>query len=170
MVEENTRTLCYIKDLLNNATGTLSRKELEYSPGHTGQFHNFEVAASVTGLSNHACLAGFALKHIASVLDLVEGRLEPTTPMVMEKFGDLTNYIILSAAMEKMMSPEDIIAYIECAPWSLYISEVYTAPPLVGAEFAQHLYKLLSGGEVYRELSESIARLAVLATTLPELI
>lgn len=79
-------------------------KGAEYSPGDGDRLHNFNRAAAVVGTTPESALVGMWVKHLVSVLDLVDGigRGElPTTARVDEKLGDTINYAILLEAMVK---------------------------------------------------------------------
>ena len=83
---------------LEQIRSVLSSKAKEYA--HVGdRLFNFKVAARIHGCTPEQALWGMAMKHLVSVMDLVEGRLEPTPEMVNEKIGDLVNYLILLEAV-----------------------------------------------------------------------
>ena len=76
----------------------LSSKAEEYST-EGNRFHNFDVGARILDSTPEEALQGMMLKHIVSVLDLVqwadtnEDRL--TEKVIDEKIGDTINYLIL---------------------------------------------------------------------------
>lgn len=78
---------------------TLSGKAKEYAIGD--RLYNFKRAAKITSTTPQQALLGMFMKHLVSVLDLVEGGIEPTEYMVNEKIGDAINYLILLEAIFK---------------------------------------------------------------------
>jgi hypothetical protein len=84
------KTLDEIKKVLGN-------KAKEYSTHD--RLYNFKAAARVLNTSPKKALWGMALKHLISVIDIVED-IRPITPSVInEKIGDLINYLILLKAL-----------------------------------------------------------------------
>ena len=76
----------------------LCEKAKEYA--HEGdRLYNFKVAASFTKGSLRKALWGMALKHLVSVIDIVENNLPNEAKVVDEKVGDLINYLILLEAV-----------------------------------------------------------------------
>lgn len=67
--------------------------------GETDRLYNFKRAAQITGETPEKALMGMFMKHLVSVFDLVEGKLERTPIMVGEKIGDAINYLILLEAL-----------------------------------------------------------------------
>jgi hypothetical protein len=78
---------------------TLSGKAKEYAIGD--RRYNFKRAAKIAGNTPQQALLGMFMKHLVSVLDLIEGSIEPTEYMVNEKIGDAINYLILLEAIFK---------------------------------------------------------------------
>ena len=76
----------------------LGQKAGEYAQDGDRLF-NFRLAAKINGQTMPQALWGMATKHLVSVMDLVEGRLQPTPEIVEEKCTDLVNYIILLSAV-----------------------------------------------------------------------
>jgi hypothetical protein len=76
----------------------LGQKAGEYAQDGDRLF-NFRLAAKINGHTMPQALWGMATKHLVSVMDLVEGRLQPTPEIVEEKCTDLVNYIILLSAV-----------------------------------------------------------------------
>ena len=76
----------------------LGNKAKEYAL-NGDRLHNFKVAAQINGESQARALWGMATKHLVSVIDLIEGRLEPTEHLINEKIGDMINYLILLEAI-----------------------------------------------------------------------
>lgn len=83
---------------LEKINNTLAAKSKEYAHGDE-RLHNFKTAARIKGETPAQALWGMAVKHLVSVDDLVQGRLEPTAKMVDEKVGDMINYLILLEAV-----------------------------------------------------------------------
>lgn len=79
--------------------GTLGSKAKEYAIGD--RLYNFKRAAEIGRTTPAKALCGMMMKHIVSVIDLIEGSTEPTEHMVNEKVGDAINYLILLEAVFK---------------------------------------------------------------------
>lgn len=62
------------------------------------RLHNFNRGAEISGKSREAVLFGFALKHLISILDMIDavdkGKI-PTQDMLNEKVGDMGTYMAL---------------------------------------------------------------------------
>lgn len=76
----------------------LLAKAKEYATNED-RLHNFNKAAGITGECREKALFGFALKHLVSVMDMIDehnksGEL-PTQAILDEKFGDLGAYIAI---------------------------------------------------------------------------
>lgn len=78
----------------------LGNKAKEYAQDDD-RLYNFKIAARTKGETPEKALWGMAVKHLVSVMDLVDGKLESTPPMVDEKVGDMINYLILLEAILK---------------------------------------------------------------------
>jgi len=87
-----------LQSRLSCIQSTLAGKAKEYAGGGD-RLHNFKVAARISGKSPEEALQGMMLKHLVSVFDLIEDRLENTSAMVNEKIGDTINYLILLEAV-----------------------------------------------------------------------
>lgn len=83
---------------------TLLCKGREYS-NSKDRFHNFGVAARIANESQEKALFGMALKHLVSIIDIIENieikRQYPSDDLLKEKCGDLINYIIMLEIMIK---------------------------------------------------------------------
>jgi hypothetical protein len=77
----------------------LGNKAKEYAIGD--RLYNFKRAAEILRVKPQEALLGMLMKHLVSVLDLVEGSIPPTEYMVNEKIGDAINYLILLEAIFK---------------------------------------------------------------------
>jgi hypothetical protein len=90
-----------IENRLLESRRILVEKAKEYAKGDDDRLHNFNRAAEITGQSRERCLFGFALKHLVSVMDIIEdidkGNI-PTHELTSEKIGDLVNYLLLLEA------------------------------------------------------------------------
>jgi hypothetical protein len=84
---------------------TLSGKAKEYAIGD--RLYNFKRAAQIGQTTSAHALFGMFSKHLVSVIDLIEGNLEPTEYMVNEKIGDAINYLILLEAIFKEQNEVD---------------------------------------------------------------
>jgi len=56
---------------------------------------NFKNGASISGWSNEQVLFGYLLKHLTSIIDMVNSGKKFTRDLWLEKTGDITNYLIL---------------------------------------------------------------------------
>ena len=88
-----------IEDRLASIKHVLGSKAREYAIGD--RLYNFKRAGKILRTTPQKALAGMFVKHLVSVLDLVEGSLEPTEYMIEEKIGDAINYLILLEAVLK---------------------------------------------------------------------
>ena len=93
------------REILSGRVGqieaTLDAKGREYATG-TDRLHNFKVAARITGETPAQVCVGFMVKHLVSVLDLVQADAHGTVAakaVVDEKIGDAINYLILLEAI-----------------------------------------------------------------------
>jgi hypothetical protein len=75
-------------------TAVLARKSKEYS-SEDDRFHNFKRAAVILETTQEKALAGMLVKHMVSVLDIVNNPDKFTANAVDEKIGDSINYLIL---------------------------------------------------------------------------
>jgi hypothetical protein len=87
-----------VENRILNIRKVLLAKAKEYAT-EDNSFHNFDVAARIINKTPEQALQGMMLKHIVSVLDLVEWT-ETNTNMLTEKIidekiGDTINYLIL---------------------------------------------------------------------------
>lgn len=81
----------------------LASKGKEYS-SNSDRLHNFKVAAQMDTKNEtpERALIGMLKKHLVSVFDIVdsiEAGIVPSQELCDEKFGDLTNYVILLEAI-----------------------------------------------------------------------
>jgi hypothetical protein len=76
----------------------LQVKAFEYAQDGD-RLYNFKVVARINNTTPEEALWGMAMKHVVSVIDLIEGRLERSEKKVDEKIGDLINYLILLEAL-----------------------------------------------------------------------
>jgi|GEM_PF-1541198 hypothetical protein len=79
---------------------TLLKKAREYAT-EDERLANFKRGASLLNTSSAKIAMGYGLKHLISVIDMVEGRLPATEEMFDEKFGDALNYLVLLEACLK---------------------------------------------------------------------
>lgn len=100
-----------LKERIRNIERVLKAKSEEYALGGD-RLHNFKTAAAMGQTTQVKALWGMAMKHLVSVVDLVEGRLPASAYFVNEKVGDLINYLILleAALLEPLRSPDEQIA------------------------------------------------------------
>lgn len=86
-----------LKARIEQIQKVLGAKAKEYALGGD-RLHNFKTAAAIARSTAPKALWGMAMKHLVSVVDLVEERLPVTEYFVNEKIGDLINYLILLEA------------------------------------------------------------------------
>jgi hypothetical protein len=75
----------------------LAGKAKEYAKGD--RLYNFKRAAKILNSTPESALLGMLMKHLVSVIDLVEGEDSPELDLVNEKIGDAINYLILLEAI-----------------------------------------------------------------------
>lgn len=63
------------------------------------RLHNFKAGASISGRTLSQVCAGYALKHIVSVLEMAEGKRPVSRAIIDEKIGDAINYLFLIEAL-----------------------------------------------------------------------
>jgi len=85
---------------LSSIATTLGSKAKEYAQDDD-RLYNFKVAARINNETPAKALWGMATKHLVSVTDLVNAKLDNKTGMVDEKIGDMINYLILLEAILK---------------------------------------------------------------------
>ena len=87
-----------IEQRFEKARATFQVKAEEYAT-IDNRLHNFDVAARILDVTPEQALQGMMMKHIVSVLDLIEwtsSKPEKLTNQVIdEKLGDTINYLIL---------------------------------------------------------------------------
>ena len=88
------RRIKLIKHVLDYKSADYSREK--------DKLHNFKRAAKILGVTPEKALLGMYIKHLTSVLDIVDdieqGKL-PTEDILEEKIGDSINYHILLEAL-----------------------------------------------------------------------
>ena len=93
----------HITNMLQHCENVLTTKHKEYATDD--HFHNFNVAASLQGVTSQQALIGMMDKHVVSVHDLVNDHAEGrkiSTEMWQEKIGDNINYLLILWAMVNM--------------------------------------------------------------------
>lgn len=87
-----------IQKHLGTIENNLLAKAKEYAVDGD-RLHNFNRGASITGECREKVLFGFALKHLVSVIDMIDNIQDkdavPSQHMLDEKVGDLGTYIAL---------------------------------------------------------------------------
>ena len=76
----------------------LKQKAKEYATDKS-RFHNFNVAARVANTTPEKALYGMMMKHLVSVMDIIEAPERFSPAHMDEKLGDLINYLILLEGM-----------------------------------------------------------------------
>lgn len=82
---------------------TMETKNIEYAPSED-VLHNFNKGSQLSGKIREEVLWGFALKHLISLMDIIDELNIPTFPSIEkleEKTTDLINYLILLEACIK---------------------------------------------------------------------
>lgn len=90
----------YLEQRLQRITDTLDKKAEEYAY-IDNVFVNFEDGANITGDCREKVMFNYMLKHLVSVIHIVNDAdtyTYPTKEVIKEKFGDLINYLILIEA------------------------------------------------------------------------
>ena len=87
-----------LDERLKKIKDTLSLKASGYA-FNSDRLHNFKVAGQISDQPPTKALWGMAMKHLVSITDLIEGRLENNRGNVDEKIGDMINYLILLEAL-----------------------------------------------------------------------
>lgn len=79
----------------------LINKAKEYAKGDN-KMHNFDKASQITGECREKALFGFFLKHLVSVIDIIDDMNKntyiPSKELTDEKIGDAINYLLLLEA------------------------------------------------------------------------
>ena len=95
--EQNEVADCVEKRVLKIREVLKAKAEMYASSGN--RLHNFDFAARILNCTPEQALQGMMMKHIVSVLDLIEwSETMPsriTEPLIEEKIGDTINYLIL---------------------------------------------------------------------------
>lgn len=93
-----------VENRIESIRKILTKKAEEYA-SEEDRLHNFTMAALIENTTKEKALWGMAMKHLISVIDLIDnsGNEEklPTKEIVEEKAGDLINYLILLEAVIK---------------------------------------------------------------------
>ncbi len=87
--------------ILARARQSLSSKGHEYST-EEDKLHNFKRAAQILGVTTEQALMGMYIKHLVSVLDMIDNinkGIYPTKELLEEKNKDSINYHILLEAI-----------------------------------------------------------------------
>lgn len=87
-----------IDNRLKECRETLFAKGKEYS-SDTDRLHNFKIAARIAGITPEKALFGMYLKHLVSVMDLINFPGDATPELIKEKIGDSINYHLLLEAL-----------------------------------------------------------------------
>jgi hypothetical protein len=87
-----------VNETLARCRVTLVSKRKEYSQDQD-RFHNFNIAARIRNTTPADALAGMAVKHDVSIVDMIEAtkrnELLPARDIIDEKFTDAINYLLL---------------------------------------------------------------------------
>lgn len=88
-----------VEERLVKIRDILGSKAKEYAVGD--RLYNFKRASEILRTSPQKALLGMLMKHIVSVIDLIEGSTKSTEYLINEKIGDSINYFILLEALLK---------------------------------------------------------------------
>lgn len=89
-----------LKERLRKIEEILGKKAKEYAK-NDDRYHNFNIAARIGNTTPEKALLGMMMKHIVSVMDLIEDTNSATFELIDEKIGDQINYLILLEGMMK---------------------------------------------------------------------
>ena len=92
-----------LKERLQKIESVLGTKAREYASA-ADRLHNFKRSAAIMGESPSQVCIGFFVKHLTSVLDMVEANANSVVhedAAIDEKVGDAINYLILLEAILK---------------------------------------------------------------------
>lgn len=79
---------------------TLASKSKEYAKG-SDKLYNFKRAAQIERTTPEKAWLGMWMKHIVSVIDIVEAPENIPVALLEEKISDSINYLVLLEAMQK---------------------------------------------------------------------
>jgi hypothetical protein len=82
---------------------TLENKAKEYATDD--RLHNFRKAAALRGTTLAQALMGMQIKHLVSVIDMVDSGKKYPQSLWSEKLGDAINYFILLEAIVSECQP-----------------------------------------------------------------
>ena len=83
-----------LKDRIKKVKKVLGAKAGEYAIGGD-RLYNFKRAAEIGRTTPAKALLGMMMKHVVSVIDLIEDPDTVTKERIDEKIGDTMNYLIL---------------------------------------------------------------------------
>lgn len=86
-----------LKHRIELIQSTLNSKAAEYAK--VDRLYNFKRAACILNTTPQKALLGMLMKHIVSVIDLIESDELPERSLMEEKIGDSINYLILLEAI-----------------------------------------------------------------------
>jgi len=87
-----------VDEVVDDMRATMCIKNDEYAPGDD-KLSNFYKSARMTGKTPEECLWLFCVKHLTSIMDIVNGEADYTPERLREKCGDVRNYTILLEAL-----------------------------------------------------------------------
>jgi hypothetical protein len=89
-----------VEDRCEAIKKTLIQKGKEYA-SDDDRLYNFKRQSEMNRQTPQEAARGNWTKHLVSVMDLIEGRIEPTEYLLNEKIGDSINYLILIESLFK---------------------------------------------------------------------
>lgn len=87
-----------VEKQIGRSTAVLIDKAAEYALDGD-RLHNFNVAASLQGMTPRQALAGMMAKHTTSIYDMCRGDVVYSEDMINEKITDHINYLLLLRAI-----------------------------------------------------------------------
>lgn len=85
---------------IDTMRSVLAKKAEEYASDND-RLHNFKKAAAISRRKPSQALFGMLVKHLVSIVDLVEGDRPMYLATIDEKIGDAINYLVLLEALLK---------------------------------------------------------------------
>ena len=87
-----------VQDRIKSCIETMRYKRNEYAE-EQDVLRNFRDAGRVAGVPAEKALFGMWLKHLISLMDMIDGKTEYDLAMINEKFIDNHNYLYLLEAL-----------------------------------------------------------------------
>jgi len=98
MTQENFDAI--LENRIATMRSTMASKSKEYAKG-SDKLYNFKRAAQIERATPEKAWLGMWMKHIVSIIDIVESPENVPVTLLEEKIGDSVNYLVLLEAMQK---------------------------------------------------------------------